>query len=82
MKNINWKVRFKKKSFWVAIFALVGLLITDLGFLDMGTYERYVDAILLVLVTGGVITDFTTKGIGDSKQALNYTEPKDDSKYL
>lgn len=80
--KINWKVRLQKKSFWVAIFALIGLVITDVGLLDMGTYEKYVDAVLYVLITGGVITDLTTKGLGDSKRVMNYSEPRDDNKYL
>ncbi|WP_424475532.1 phage holin [Oceanobacillus kimchii] len=80
--KINWKVRFQKKSFWVAIFALIGLVVTDVGLLDIGTYEKYVDAVLYVLITGGVITDLTTKGLGDSKRALNYSNPRDDNKYL
>lgn len=80
--KINWKVRLQKKSFWVAIFALIGLVVTDVGLLDMGTYEKYVDAVLYVLITGGVITDLTTKGLGDSKRVMNYSEPRDDNKYL
>lgn len=73
--KVNWKVRFQKKSFWVALFALTGLVVTDVGWLEMGTYDKYVDAILYVLITGGVITDFTTKGIGDSQKALHYNKP-------
>ncbi|WP_419892803.1 phage holin [Oceanobacillus kimchii] len=73
--KVNWKVRFQKKTFWVAIFALIGLIVTDLGFLDIGTFEKYVDAILYVLIAGGVITDLTTKGLGDSQKALHYNKP-------
>jgi phi LC3 family holin len=75
---INWKVRLQSYPFWVAVFALIGLIVTDLGVMELGEYEKYVDAILLVLVAGGIITDPTTDGISDSKQALTYDKPKRD----
>lgn len=75
---INWKVRLQSYPFWVAIFALIGLIVTDLGVMDLGHYEKYVDAILLVMVAGGIISDPTTAGISDSKQALTYDKPKEE----
>jgi phi LC3 family holin len=30
MKSINWKVRFKKKSFWVAIVSAIALFINNI----------------------------------------------------
>lgn len=80
--KINWKVRFKSYKFWVALLAFLGLIVTDLGLMDIGHYETYTQAILYVLVAGGIVTDPVVKGIGDSKQALGYRKPKDDSKYL
>lgn len=80
--KINWKVRSKSYKFWVAVFALLGLIVTDVGLMDAGAYETYVQAVLLVLVAGGIVTDPTVAGINDSKQALGYSKPKEDSKYI
>jgi len=78
--KINWKVRLQSYPFWVAVFALIGLIVTDLGLMDLGHYEKYVDAILLVLVAGGIVTDPTTSGLTDSQQVLSYIKPKKDDK--
>lgn len=79
--KINWKIRLKSKKFWVALAAFVGLIVTDLG-IDAGAYEAYVQAVLLLLIAGGVVTDPTTSGVNDSKQALKYDKPKKDSDYI
>ena len=76
--KINWKVRLQSYPFWVAVFSLIGLIVTDLGLMDLGHYEKYVDAILLVLVAGGIVSDPTTSGLTDSQQALTYKKPKQD----
>lgn len=82
---INWTVRIKNKSFWVAIIPAVLLLVQVVaavfGFaLDLGDLGNklldVVNAVFAVLVILGVVTDPTTQGIGDSKQALTYTDPK------
>ena len=82
---INWTVRIKNKSFWVAIIPAVLLLVQVVaavfGFtLDLGDLGNklldVVNAVFAVLVVLGVVTDPTTQGIGDSKQALTYNEPK------
>lgn len=82
---INWTVRLKNKSFWVAIIPAVLLLVQVVaavfGFtLDLGGMGNklldVVNAVFSVLVILGVVTDPTTQGIGDSKQALTYTDPK------
>lgn len=85
MKNINWEVRIKNKAFWVA-FIPAGLLLVQVvaavfGFtLDLGELGNrlldVVNAVFSVLAILGVVTDPTTKGITDSKQALTYREPK------
>lgn len=85
--KINWKVRVKSKTFWLAVIPAVLLLIQavaavfgytlDLG--DLG--NRLVDVVntlFVLLTTIGVVTDPTTAGISDSQQALTYTEPKED----
>lgn len=87
MRNINWIVRIKNKAFWIALIPAVLLLIQvvaavfgitiDLG--DMGNkLLAVVNAVFAVLTILGVVTDPTTDGITDSKQALEYTEPKRD----
>ena len=85
MKNINWKVRIKNKYFWIAITPAVLLLIQVIaavfGFtLDLGDLGNklldVVNAAFSVLVILGVVTDPTTAGVGDSEQAMTYTEPK------
>lgn len=76
--KINWKVRLQSYPFWVALFALVGLFVTDAGLMDLGHYEQYVDAVLLVFVAGGIISDPTTSGVSDSKRALGYKKPGSD----
>lgn len=81
---INWKVRLKNKSFWLALIPAVLLLIQavaalfgfelDLDFLS----ERLlavVNAVFVVLTILGVVVDPTTQGVGDSERALGYDEP-------
>ena len=82
---INWLVRIKNKNFWIAIIPAILLLVQviasvfgiqiDLG--DLGNkLLAVVDAVFAVLVILGIVIDPTTEGVGDSRQALNYTEPK------
>lgn len=80
---INWKIRMKQKSFWVAILSAIFLFAQNIakaiGY-DIQVYtEQLTDglnAILGFLVLTGVIQDPTTKGIGDSHQDLEYEEPR------
>lgn len=83
--NINWRVRLKNKSFWLALIPAVLLLVQvvaavfgyslDLG--DLGNkLLAVVNALFAVLTILGVVTDPTTAGIGDSPQAMTYEEPK------
>ena len=83
--NINWLVRLKNKNFWLALVPAVLLLIQVVaavfGFeLDLGDLGNrildVVNALFAVLAILGIVTDPTTVGISDSKQALTYTEPK------
>ncbi len=82
---INWMVRIKNKAFWMSIIPAVLLLIqvvaATFGYvLDLGELGNkllaVVDAVFCVLAILGVVTDPTTAGVSDSKQALTYTEPK------
>ena len=83
--NINWLVRLKNKSFWLSFIPAVLLLVQAVaavfGFtLDFGPLGdqllEVVNALFAVLAILGIVTDPTTAGINDSKQALTYTEPK------
>ena len=83
--NINWKVRLKSGSWWLgiisaivtAVFAILQLCDVDLPV----TADQIMNAAMLVLMIPaaiGITTDPTTKGVSDSAQAMNYTEPKQD----
>ena len=83
--NINWKVRIKNKNFWLAIIPAILIMIqvvaevfgitVDIG--DLGDkLISVVNALFSVLVILGVVADPTTAGLGDSDQAMTYTEPK------
>jgi phi LC3 family holin len=85
MKNINWLVRIKNKTFWAALIPAVLLLVQVIaavfGYtLDLGGLGNklldVVNALFAVLVILGVVNDPTTSGVSDSEQALTYTEPK------
>lgn len=84
---INWTVRMKNKNFWLALIPAVLLLIQTVaavcGYtLDLGELGNrliaVVNAVFGVLVILGVVTDPTTAGMRDSRQAMNYREPKED----
>ena len=81
---INWTVRIKNKTFWLALIPAILLLIQTIGALfgidiDIsGVSAKLLDvvnAVFAVLVILGIVTDPTTRGVGDSERALTYTEP-------
>ena len=83
---INWKVRLKNKQFWLALIPAVLLLAQAaagvFGYeLDLGGLGdkllAVVNALFVVLSMLGIVTDPTTRGVGDSAQALTYKEPKE-----
>ena len=85
--KINWKVRIKNKVFWLALVPAVLLLIQvvaavfgiDLNLDALGDkLLAVVNALFAVLTILGVVTDPTTAGVGDSKQAMTYDRPKCD----
>jgi len=86
--NINWKVRMKNKSFWIAIIPAIIVLVQAVaavfGFtIDIGELGNnliaVVNAVFVVLAIIGVVNDPTTSGLSDSKRALTYEEPKKDA---
>ncbi len=82
---INWTVRFKNKTFWLALIPAALLLIQAVakvfGFeLDCGelgnNLTAVVNTVFALLAVLGVVVDPTTKGTSDSEQAMTYGEPK------
>lgn len=80
---INWTVRLRNKTWLASMLALIVTFAYDLlAMLDVVPpvgEEWVLDVIntaLMLLGMMGVVTDPTTKGMGDSAQALTYTEPK------
>lgn len=83
---INWKVRVKNKTFWIALIPAVLILIQVVLALFGVTVDitniqekllAVVNAAFVVLAVLGIVVDPTTKGVGDSENALEYTEPKE-----
>ena len=81
---INWKVRFKNKTFWVAIIPAVILLIQAVGAVFGITINladvsakliAVVEAVFVVLAILGIVADPTTTGVTDSALAMSYTKP-------
>ncbi len=85
--KLNLIVRAKNKLFWMAFIPAVLLAVQAIAGLfgvqiDLSEWQgkllAAVDAIFGVLVVLGVVVDPTTKGVGDTKQAMTYTEPRND----
>lgn len=85
--NINWTVRFKNKTFWVALIPALLMLIQvvaavfniSIDVSEMsGKLLDVVNAVFIVLAILGIVADPTTSGVSDSTQAMGYTEPKVD----
>ena len=81
---INWKVRLKSPAFWTGLIGVLGAFAVGMAQLfgvditaEAGS-TALVTAVFGVLALVGVTTDPTTKGLGDSAQALTYHKPKDD----
>lgn len=84
--TVNWKVRTRNKSFWLALIPAVLLLVQvcaapfgyewDFGVLN-AQLAAIVNALFSVLAILGIVADPTTRGMGDSEQALSYEKPKE-----
>ncbi|WLR50016.1 phage holin [Bacillus tianshenii] len=70
MSKIDVKSRLRSYPFWVALFSLTGLVLGRFDVIDAGEYQRLVDAILSVLVAGGIVIDPATPGIGDGEKSV------------
>ena len=83
--KINWKVRFKNKT-WLSMFIslIVGFVFNLLKMFDVvpavteNTVMNIVGQVLTLLGLLGVIVDPTTAGIEDSNRAMGYDEPWED----
>lgn len=80
---INWTVRLRNKAWLASALALIVTFVYDLlAMLDVvpPVGEEWVmnliNTVLMLLGMLGVVADPTTKGVGDSAQAMTYTEPK------
>lgn len=80
---MNWKIRIQNKMFWLALIPALALVITSVadvfGYtvdLTEGTAKlaSVIEAVFALLAVVGVVTDPTTKGIGDSERAMEKTE--------
>lgn len=85
--KINWTVRIKNKAFWVAIIpavlllaqqicSLLGVELNVAGLSDQ--LIAIISTVFSVLALIGVVNDPTVATLSDSKQAMTYTEPKND----
>lgn len=83
--KINWTARLKNPVFWTTVIpAITGMVYAVLGALGVvapiaESEVLNLAAVLIgVLTTLGVLVDPTTAGIGDSKLAMTYKEPRKD----
>lgn len=87
--KINWLVRFKHPIFWIGLvalfFATIGVEASALTSwpLLIGCLKDFISnpfaigSVIVALV--GYVTDFTTKGVRDTDQAMSYFKPKCES---
>lgn len=80
--KINLKVRIKNPAFWFTIIpataTFVYTVLACFGVVVPISQDSLVNAltaIVTALTTLGVLVDPTTKGFGDSENALSYDEP-------
>ena len=80
--KVNWKVRFKNKT-WLTMFIslIVGFIFNMLKLFDIvptfseSLVMNIVGEVLTFLGLIGVIVDPTTAGFDDSNRAMSYEEP-------
>lgn len=80
---INWKIRLKNRVWLLtAIPVVLGAAYSVFGLFGWvppiaeTAVENVLIAIVGALAVLGIVEDPTTAGVGDSKQALDYKEPK------
>ncbi|AZF91062.1 holin [Streptococcus phage CHPC950] len=75
---INFKLRLQNKTTLVALISAVFVMLGQFGLDIPHNIQDAVNTFVSILVILGIVTDPTTKGIGDSERALNYVKPLDD----
>ncbi|EAC8477302.1 phage holin [Listeria monocytogenes] len=82
--KINWKVRFKNKTWVLALIATLFFIIQSVLVMFGVTWdytellEQITTVVAAVFALLGLIIDPTTAGASDSAQAQNYGEPRKD----
>jgi phi LC3 family holin len=83
--KINWKLRIKNKATLIALITTtIGLIYSILSTfgvtptIEQSQLVEWISILIGILATLGILVDPTTSGTSDSKQALNYDEPKED----
>ena len=85
--KINWKVRLKNKTFWLAIVPALLLVVQTVASLFGYAWDfvvlnqqiaAIINAVFAVLAILGVVTDPTTAGVTDSDRAMCYDNPMED----
>ncbi|MDM5193558.1 hypothetical protein QUG02_11275 [Bacillus hominis] len=52
------KEKLKNRGLWVALFALLGMVLMDtIPHFNLGRYQEYVDILLFILAAAGVISN-------------------------
>ncbi|AZF91919.1 holin [Streptococcus phage CHPC952] len=77
-KMINFKLRLKNKATLVALISAAFLMLQQFGLHIPSNIQEGVNTFVGILVILGIVTDPTTKGIGDSERALSYEQPLDE----
>lgn len=77
---INLKLRLQNKATLVALISAAFLMLQQLGLEIPHNIQDAVNTFVAILVILGIVTDPTTKGIGDSERALTYIKPLDEKK--
>lgn len=81
--GINWQIRIKNKTFWLTLIPAALLLVQAVSAPFGYTWDfvvlnqqlaAIINALFAVLAILGVVTDPTTKGVGDSERALMYDD--------
>lgn len=83
--NINWKLRLQNKAtlttLCVSVVTAIYCILAAFGITPSVTQEQAMNlvcAVISIACSVGIVVDPTTKGVGDSEQAMAYEEPKQD----
>lgn len=81
--KLNWKLRIKNKATLTALcVTIIAFVYQILGVLEIAPsvseseVTNLAAMVINLLAMLGIIVDPTTKGLGDSEQAMNYDEPR------